>query len=129
MKHIEDTHQEMLFTWAKLVRIPNMTGVTAFDLMMHTPNGGKRGVREAARLKKQGVKAGFPDVGLFYANGVFYGLFIEMKRPIIACKPKPKTTPEQMAWLNKLNENGYHAVVCYGFEQAKETIGNYLNGK
>lgn len=33
---------------------------------------------------------------------------------------------EQKEWVNKLNEQGYKAVVCNGFEEARDTIEEYL---
>jgi hypothetical protein len=37
----------------------------------HTPNGGSRDPREAANLKRQGVKAGIPDVLICWGGKVF----------------------------------------------------------
>lgn len=37
----------------------------------HTPNGGSRNVREAANLKRQGVKAGIPDILILWSGKLF----------------------------------------------------------
>lgn len=35
-------------------------------------------------------------------------------------------TPDQMKWIGALNEAGYKALVCKGFEDAVDAIMNYL---
>ena len=40
---------------------------------------------------------------------------------------KNKATEKQLEWLDILNGQGYKAVICYGFEQARETIEWYLS--
>ncbi len=74
----------------------------------------------AKKLKAEGVKAGVPDLCLPIANDDYNGLFIEMKAA------KGRVQPTQKQWLEDLNENGYLAVVCYGFEDAKKVISNYM---
>ena len=69
MQH-EAEEQAALFRWALLSRgrIPEL------DLLFHIPNGGSRHPREAANLKRQGVKAGVPDLFLPIARGKYHGL-------------------------------------------------------
>ncbi len=43
------------------------------------PNGGKRDKATAAVLKRQGVKAGVPDIMLPAARAGYHGLYIELK--------------------------------------------------
>lgn len=90
------------------------------DLLFHIPNGGSRNKREAANLKRQGVKSGVPDLFLPVPRGGYHGLFIELKYG------KNKPTDAQRKWAAALNEQGYMAVVCYGFEDARDTIEKYL---
>lgn len=84
------------------------------------PNGGSRNKLEAANLKRQGVKAGVPDLFVPVARRGFHGLFIEMKYG------KNKTTPAQDDWLNTLNREGYLAKVCYGYAEAVELLKYYF---
>lgn len=49
-----------------------------------------------------------------------HGLYIELK--VGSNKP----TQLQKKWLSNLNEQGYLAVVCYGWQQAAEQLINYL---
>lgn len=112
----EANEQEALFRWAAFVRgrFPEI------DLLYHVPNGGSRKRLEAANLKRQGVKAGVPDLCLPVARGGFHGLYIEMKYG------KNKTSENQKQWLSDLRKQGYAAEVCYGWEQAAEMITKYL---
>ena len=87
----------------------------------HIPNGGKRNRREAVNLKRQGVRAGVPDLCIPVPMGSYHGLYIELK------VDKNKTTQNQDDWLELLNKNGYKAVVCYGFDEAKAEIDKYFN--
>jgi len=88
MKHLEDTEAEALWQWAQTQPIPR-------DYLLHIPNGGKRNVREAARLKKQGVRAGVSDYLLAYPCGGYHGLWIELKagrgKPTKPQKPTAKS--------------------------------------
>ena len=95
----------------------------ALRLLYHVPNGGRRNPREAAHLKRQGVKKGVPDLCLPVARGGFHGLYIELKYG------RNKPTEDQAAWIAALREQGYAAEVCYGWQQAKELLEKYLSGK
>ena len=119
MEHPESNEQQALFQWAKFMeqKYPELR------LLYHPPNGGKRDKREAARLKREGVKAGVPDLCLPVARGEFHGLYIELK----AGKNKP--TDAQKEWISDLILQGYYACVCVGWEQAAEVIGDYLGMK
>lgn len=48
-------------------------------LLHHSPNGGKRTTREAARFKAMGTRAGFPDLWLGIPVGACPYLCIELK--------------------------------------------------
>lgn len=91
-------------------------------LMIHIPNGGSRNTIEAANLKKQGVKAGVPDLFLAIARGGKHGLFIEMKWG------KNKATRKQKYYLELLFQNGYQTAICYDFDSFTTIIHQYLFG-
>lgn len=56
-----------------------INGVEIGRLLHHSPNGGKRSKKEAARFKAMGTRAGFPDLWLgIPVNGCPY-LCIELK--------------------------------------------------
>src|SRR5574344_1769608 len=81
------------------------------------PNGGWRGKLEAMRLQIEGVSPGVPDLMLPTPRGKYHGRFIEMKRT-----KGGRTSAEQKDWPEHLNAQGYRAVVCKGFEEAKKEI-------
>lgn len=115
---LESEEQTALFDWAKLQKCK----YPELDMLSAVPNGGSRHPVEAMNLKKQGVKAGYPDITLDVAKQGFHSLLIEMKR-----KPN-KPTQEQLEWHEKLKYYGNRVEVCYGFEEAKNVILNYLKG-
>lgn len=108
----EAEEQAALFAWASYY--PELKYLYAI------PNGGSRNVIEARNLKRQGVKSGVPDICLPVASGGYHGLYIELK------VGKNKASENQKRWLEYLNKAGYKTKVCYGFQEAKETIANYL---
>ena len=87
------------------------------------PNGGHRSRRTAGRLKAEGVRPGVPDYFLPVSRGGAHGLYIELKRT-----KGGRVEPEQKAWLDELNAQGYRAVVARGWEQAWDEIRDYLAG-
>lgn len=112
----EATEQATLFEWVALQakRLPEL------ELLYHIPNGGSRNKIEAANLKRQGVKAGVPDLCLPVAKGAYHGLYIEMK----ANNNTPST--EQSEWLMRLSQQGYFVAVCWGWPQAADVIQKYM---
>ena len=88
----------------------------------HIPNGGSRHPIEAVNLKRQGVKAGVPDLFLPCARGKYHGLYIEMK----STDKSARLSKKQKEWRDGLIENGYRVHCCKGFEAAKEVIIDYL---
>lgn len=112
----EGDEQRKLFEWVGYMggKYPDI------EMMYHIPNGGSRNKIEAANLKRQGVKAGVPDLCLPVARGKYHGLYIEMKAG------KNKTSEKQDEWIAKLHNQGYAAIVCYGCGQAIEVITKYL---
>ena len=115
-KKTEHTEQVSLFNWAKLMesRHPQLA------LMFAIPNGGKRHVVVAHKLKMSGAKAGIPDIFLPVPHGEKLGLWIELK------VGKNKPTKAQNMWLSNLASEGYETAVCYGVHEAITTIVDYL---
>ena len=112
----ESVEQMCLFRWAAY----SMGAMPELEWLYHIPNGGKRDITTAKRLKAEGVKAGVPDVCLPIPRGVYHGLYIELKAG------KNKTTDNQDKWLTALEGNGYLTAVCYGWEEASKVITEYL---
>ena len=123
----EHAHQAALFCWcaANLDRHPELA------LFHAIPNGGLRSKAQAGKLKAEGVKPGVPDCFLPVARGKYHGLYIEMKKP--ASKPvrggAGGVSAEQLAFIRAARANGYAAEVCYSWEQAKNLLCLYLDGR
>lgn len=109
----EENDQIKLTNWMKSKNI----------LFTASANGGKRHVAEGAKLKRMGVSAGYPDVPIEQARKGYHGLRIELKRASATMKD---VRPEQLWWNKRLNEEGFLAVFCFGFEQAKKVVMDYF---
>jgi hypothetical protein len=116
MKNLESQEQQALFQWAKL----NENIYPDLKLLFSIPNGGKRHIVTAVRMKAEGQKSGVPDVFLPVPKCGYHGLFVELK------VGKNKTSANQDYWLSVLSEKNYKAKVCYGWESAKDAILEYL---
>ena len=115
----EDAEQEALFEWAELMmgRYPEL------DMLAHVANEGKCTQSYGAKLKRMGMKKGFPDITFPVPRGSYHGLYIELK----ALDGTP--SDDQLWWLDRLNEHGYKAVLAYGAGEAIEIITRYLEGR
>lgn len=116
----EDESQMMILDWAKLQR---WKGRPIADYLHHSPNGGKRGIREAARFKAMGTRAGFPDLVLLIPAEPFHALFIELKTST------GTVSVVQKDYHRLLTEQGYRVEECYSTESAINVIKNYLGLK
>lgn len=112
----EAEEQKALIQWAKFQekKYPEL------KLLYHCPNGGTRNKLEAANLKRQGVKAGVPDLFLPVPRNNKHGLFLEMK------VGRNKCTDNQKKWIRALMEQNYEVKVCYSCEEAINVIKRYL---
>lgn len=117
---LESEEQKMLFKWAEIMerQYPELR------FMYHVPNGGRRRTKEAANLKAEGVKAGVPDIVLPCPCGGYHGLYIELKR-----QKSGTVSDDQKRYLEFLNFAGYKAVICRGWEKARDEIMSYLKGE
>ena len=114
----EHDEQVALFAWADA----NLSKHPELALLHATPNGGMRHIAVAAKLKAEGLRAGYPDISLPVARGRWHSLHIELKRADRSNRP----TPEQLLWIERLREYQNCAVVCYGAQDAINTIMSYL---
>jgi hypothetical protein len=116
----ESDEQQSLFRYCavELSRRPEL------EMLVHTPNEGKRTAATGGRLKKEGLRKGYPDITLYVPRCGYCGLMIELKRV-----KNYHISPEQKGWIKNLNKYGYAAVFCYGWEHAWDVIRDYLDGK
>ena len=117
MAQPEHDMQVALFQWAAFR--DNL--YPELKLLFAIPNGGKRDARTGARLKKEGVKAGVPDLCLPVSKRNYNSLFIELK----AGKNKP--SDKQLWWKKELMAAGNLCGTCYSWEEARDLIVKYLD--
>ena len=116
MKHIESRHSVCLFRWAQAQR----SRLPELDLLVHVPNGGVRSQREAARMKREGVRAGFPDYILPARASGYVGAAFEMK----AGNNYP--TASQREWFDKLRGQGWLTFCAWDWLECARLLERYL---
>ena len=116
----ESAEQIALFQWASLAALNR----PELGLLVAIPNGGWRTLETGARMKREGVKAGFPDIMLPVPRGKYHGLFIEMKR-----RRGGHFDEFQKVWAKELIGQGYYHCVTMGWEHAVKVIEAYLRGE
>lgn len=130
--HIPTEHEEQaaLIDW-----FDNYARLKGLDprLLCASGNAAKRSFGLAVRLKREGLRAGYPD--LFLAIPTIYwdnhGLWIEMKRK----NWKPPTSGDalkhhqrQLEIMDILFDQGYQFAICCGADEAMQRIKEYLEG-
>jgi len=96
----------------------------------HVPNGGNRDAKTGAKMKKQGVKPGVPDVLIFDApnqdirNSNLKGIAIELKR-----KKGGQLQDNQKEWLGKLFKINWLTKVFQGADEAIDWLEKIFEGE
>lgn len=116
----EAQEQAAVIKWWRYVY--NLYGVPE-DTLIHIANEGSGSVSRGKLLKKLGVRPGVADLFLSVARGNYHGLWIEMKRL------GGRLRPEQRAFLENMQGQGYDTAVCHGAEAARLKIAAYLTQK
>lgn len=97
-----------------------------WGLLFAIPNGkAASSIREAVIAKRTGLKRGVPDLFLPVPMTGLHGLFVELKR---TNGTDSDLSAEQRDWLTRLHQQGYRAIVAYGWVRAAEEIEWYLAG-
>jgi hypothetical protein len=86
-------------------------------LIFAIPNGGKRNISTAKKLKLEGVVPGVPD--LFIPA---WGIWIEMKR-----QKGGRTSSDQDDMISYLESIGHRVIVGYGATDASDKLLSLLN--
>jgi hypothetical protein len=102
------------------------------------PNGGKRGIQVAARMKREGVTRGVPDLHLPvpvfgrplpekppypHMAGDWHGLYLETK------VPGKNLTPEQRAFMERAVSRGFACAVYRSAAEGLSLLLRYVNGR
>ncbi len=114
----EDQEQEAYFKW--LARFyPKL-----YEHATAVPHGGARHARVGSALKRQGVRAGYPDILIDYPVTPYHGLRIELKR-----SDGGRVSEAQQGWIDRLRIAGYCAGVAHGCGEAMRVTESYLSGQ
>lgn len=92
------------------------------ELVFAVPNGGHRNKTVAAKLKAEGVRAGYPDIACDVARHGYHGLRIELKRS----DGGKGLSKEQAGWFTALSEQGYLCHMACGCQGAWDVLCWYL---
>ena len=112
----EHDEQTALFQWRDL----SMERFPELEMMFAVPNGGKRHIKTAMRMKEEGQQKGVPDVWLPVPHGGYFGMVFEMKYG------KNKCTPDQRRWLENLADIGWKTGVYWNWEDARDAVEDYI---
>lgn len=126
VKPSEHAEQVIVVDWLDHIasrRWPHLAVLDGRLTWFAVPNGGQRNVIVATRLKREGVRAGVPDLAIMIPRGGHGALFVEMK----ALKGG-RASKAQKEWHWALRSMGYRVEVCRGSAAAIEMIETYLNG-
>lgn len=121
--------QAAVFAWADVARAT----MPELDAMYGIINEGRRGRKqnpktgawyspEGARYKRQGMKAGMPDVCLPVPRGPFGALYVEFK------KPGGRAAKHQRERHSVLAAAGNLVLIVDNFDDAVYALTKYLSG-
>lgn len=112
-EHSENWHQRQLIQWVKQYPWG--------QFLFHIPNETTGGQGWIVRNSQMGCRKGVPDLMLPIPMRGYHGLFIEMKRP------GGRLDAAQSKWLAALQQMGYLAACCGGWEEAKDVLLGYMD--
>lgn len=110
------TRQSLTWKYGKSYEVPELKWLHAVH------NQGHGDAVHGAKAKAEGVKVGVSDIFLPVVIDSYAGLYIELK----VGKNKIVKGSEQEAFLEYANAQGYRAVECNGWKDARLQIKQYL---
>ena len=120
MATIEHNIQRSVVTWFRLQYR------SLAPLFFAVPNGQRRSRYEQREKKAEGMVAGVADMLLLVARQGYHGLCIEFKHDKTATSCRTYQTPEQKAWQEAVEAQGYRYEVVRSSEEGKRIIEEYL---
>ena len=113
----ESKEQEEFFARLKLLE------KDLYEFLFAIPNGSHKTMATAMKFKREGLKAGVPDVFFAYPKHGYCGLFIEFKTVTGG-----RLSNFQKSWLTRLGMVGYASVVANGCHAGLGAFYAYLDG-
>jgi len=125
----ETVEQQKLVQWLKVKKILHFAPMNENQ---SSSQNRAMAIKIEAKEKSMGKSAGVPDICIPIANKYYHGLFVELKKQVKTLKNGqksksiPSTSDNQLKWIESLREQGYHAVICYGANEAIEVVEDYM---
>ena len=114
---LKEKNEQELF-----VRYCDLNGIVCVHIPNGFPLGGLRNkFAYINAIKRQGYKAGFPDLMIFVKNSQHDILFLEFKR-----EKGGRLSETQKDWIQWLNDNGYYAKCVKGCAEAIKILDAYI---
>lgn len=115
----EHAEQCVVVAWSRMnaARWPELRWLYA------VPNGGKRSIGVARKMKAEGAQRGVPDLVLPVPRNGHHSLYLELKR-----RAGGRLSPEQREWTEYLAAAGFRVVVAAGADEAIAVLRDYLEG-
>ena len=118
--NLEDTDLIALVAWFDF-NYPHLC-----HLLIHVANESMMPPQGRVKAKKKGLRSGVPDLMLLKKNGEYSGLMLELKRKD---GTKGRPSKSQKMYNIELAEEGFCTTFCYGLDEAKKCIKEYLQIK
>lgn len=118
----EDLQLACLRWWGCQWAHRTINGQAIGDLLHHSPNGGRRDAREAARFKRMGTRPGFPDLLLAIPSSRHPYLAVELK----TTSRGSRQSDCQREYQRKIEAAGGLYVIVRTLAEFEKTIDAYL---
>gem|GEM_PF-821401 len=122
---LEKDEQAQLFRWASyaVVTHPELVTLHAIPNAGGYVGGFQNNMQRVLAMKREGMRAGVPDVHLPHARGKYHSFYIELKRIGATASA---TSDRQRDWHERLRAAGNAVAVCRGWEAARDALLAYL---
>lgn len=129
-RSLEHDEQVTLINWADSMPLHGAPADSIGAYLYAIPNGARVAMGTAKKLKAEGLRAGVPDLCLALPSADYHGLYIELKKQRqhydgMAAAARA-VSPDQRVWHSRLERCGYRVEVCYGWEEARDVILDYV---
>lgn len=118
----EDLQLACLRWWSYQWASRTINGQPIGDLLHHSPNGGRRNAREAARFKRMGTRPGFPDLLLAIPSNRHPYLAVELK----TTSRGSGQSDCQREYQRKIEAAGGLYVIVRTLAEFEQTVNGYL---
>ncbi len=119
---LESVEQSLVVEWFHAQHKPLRGLLFASANGLHIAGTPRQRAAKWASFVRQGGRKGVADLFLAVPSHGFHGLWIEMK------SLSGRASQDQLDFIDDMLAQGYAAVVCRGFDAARQAITDYLGG-